>query len=482
MTPSSPPTTPSSPVTQQSMVTSVDPYLPGHGDDSFTVTRYELDLDYRVAGNRLTGRARLHARAGRTLSRFALDLTGLRVTKVLIGGRRPGRWTQRPGKLHIALADTVAVGAGFVVDVEYSGKPVPIAGTWGEVGWEELADGVIVAGQPDGAPSWFPCNDRPDHKASFRISVTTEPVYRVLANGALTERTNRAGGVRWVYDQPEPMATYLATVQIGRYDLLVTSEGPVRQLAAVPARLRSDFLTDFGRQGEMMALFEDRFGPYPFADYVVVVTDDQLEMPLEAQGMSVFGANHVDGRRGAQRLVAHELAHQWFGNSLTLERLQHIWLHEGFARYAEWLWSEHSGGRSAAALAHQAWDRLARLPQDLVIGDPGPERTFDDRVYTRGALTLHALRVTVGDDDFVATLRAWTGGHRHGTVTTAQFVDCAARHTPQPVDALLHTWLFDAALPPFPVAATRSTSAATPSGPATSSGPADRDRTATAPR
>jgi aminopeptidase len=318
------------------------------------------------------------------------------------------------------------------------------------VGWEELTDGVIVAGQPDGAPSWFPCNDHPSDKASYSIAVTTDPGYHVVANGVLTERMVMSSRERWCYEQVEPMSTYLATVQIGRYKVLETAAAPVRQLAAVPERLQALFRHDFGRQHEMMVLFERLFGPYPFASYTVVVADDELEIPLEAQGLSVFGRNHLDGRRGAQRLVAHELAHQWFGNSVTAGRWQDIWLHEGFACYAEWLWSEGSGGSSADVLARRAYERLAGLPQDIAVGDPGPERMFDDRVYKRGALTLHAVRLTVGDGTFFDTLRAWTRTHAHGTAVTDDFVDLATRHSDTPLRELFHAWLCQAPLPKLP--------------------------------
>ena len=203
-----------------------------------------------------------------------------------VNGRRAARYTQRVGKLTIWLASPVAVGAGVVLDIQYSGRPRPTVGTWGEVGWEELTDGVIVAGQPDGAPSWFPCNDHPSDKASFSIAVTADAGYHVVANGTLTERVVMSSRERWCFEQREPMATYLATVQIGRYKVIETSAAPVRQLAAVPERLQGVFRHDFGRQQEMMVLFERLFGPYPFADYTVVVADDELEIPLEAQGLS----------------------------------------------------------------------------------------------------------------------------------------------------------------------------------------------------
>jgi aminopeptidase N len=201
----------------------------------------------------------------------------------------------------------------------------------------------------------------------------------------------------------------------------------------------------------MMEVFVARFGPYPFeSGYVVVVVDDDLEIPLEAQGLSIFGTNHLGG--ADERLIAHELSHQWFGNSLTAARWRDIWLHEGFACYAEWIWSEDSGGPAADVLARQHHARLASLSQDLVLGDPGPVDMFDDRVYKRGALTLHALRHALGDDPFFALLRRWARDHQHATVTTPAFVELAEQVAGQPLADLFDRWLVATALPPLTTA------------------------------
>jgi aminopeptidase N len=204
----------------------------------------------------------------------------------------------------VSLPRPLAAGARAGVEVRYSGSPVPVPSPWGGLGWEELTDGALVAGQPIGAPSWFPCNDRPDDKASYRISVTTASPYQVIANGVLVGKRRAGGNTTWIYEQTEPMASYLASVQIGRYQL---SDVAGTRLA-YPTRLATRVRRDFGRQGEMMELFTDLFGPYPFTGYTVVVADDDLDIPVEAQGMSIFGRNHVDGMRGCERLIAHELA------------------------------------------------------------------------------------------------------------------------------------------------------------------------------
>jgi aminopeptidase N len=426
-----------------------DPYLPRQGNPGYAVQHYDLDLDYRVASNRLAGRARLTLVTIEAVARLSLDLAHLRVTKVAADTCRVARFRQRGGKLQVSFDGSVPGGSMVVLDIAYVGSPQPLDGPWGEVGWEELSDGVIVAGQPDGAPSWFPCNDLPSQKASFRIAVTAESPYTVVANGLLVDRRVRASRTTWVYEQSEPMATYLATVQIGRYDRH-TYDAVVPLHTFVPQRLRRGVAHDFERQPQMLAAFQDMFGPYPFAAYTVVVTDDDLEIPLEAQGLSVFGANHVDSRRGSERLVAHEMAHQWFGNSLTVARWSDIWLHEGFACYAEWLWSERADDRPAEMFARDAWDSLAALPQDLLLADPGPELMFDDRLYKRGALTLHALRRSVGDKSFFELLKSWATSRRHGSVSTEAFLAYAQQATDAPVVEMLRVWLTTLPLPSLP--------------------------------
>lgn len=431
---------------------SADPYLPGHGDPSWGAVHYALDLDYDVAGNRLHGEAVLDAVARKDLTRVVLDLAGLDVAKVTVDGRPPARWTHRGTRVVLTLREPLAEGASFRVVVKYAGAPEPLVERHhGDAGWEELTDGVIVAGQPHGAPTWFPCNDRPDDKASYAITVTVDAAYTVVANGELTERRRRSSATTWRFEQVEPMATYLATVQVGRYRTHTYDGAPVPLSAVVPEDVdRAGFEAAFGRQPEMLATFTELFGRYPFASYTAVVTADDLEIPLESQSLSTFGRNLCRDDWDAVRLVAHELAHQWFGNAVTLARWQDIWLHEGFACYSEWLWSEASGGQSADRWAAHHHERLTGLDQDLVLADPGPELMFDDRVYKRGALTLHALRRTVGDEAFFDLLRAWVAEHNGGSVSTEEFRVFAGERTGADLEALLDAWLVHPELPPLP--------------------------------
>ena len=428
-----------------------DPYVPGHGDLRFDVLSYALTLRYGVEENRLAGRATLRCRVARATDRLTLDLHRLSVTKVTVDGVRPAKFAHRNGRLEIRLQRSAAVGDELTVVVAYGGRPAPVGGPLGDAGWEELADGVIVAAQPHGAPSWFPCNDRPSDKASYVVELTAPTPYYVLCNGVLVEQRRGASTMTWRYEQSEPMATYLATVQIGRYRVRRLADDPVPIEIVLPEARRDDSDGPFARQDEMMRAFVRLFGAYPFeAPYRSVVTEDELEIPLEAQGLSIFGSNFLEDDWSTERLVAHELAHQWFGNSLTIRNWRDIWMHEGFACYSEWLWSEESGRETADVKAREHWKRLDDLPQDLRLGDPGPDDMFDDRVYKRGALLLHALRLTMGDETFFDFLRTWAARHRHGSVGRSDFVELVLEVGGNDCVDLVDEWLDELGLPELP--------------------------------
>ena len=421
-------------------------YLPDHGDDSFDVTRYALGLTYKPLGNRLDGDAVLSCVALTDTSAVTLDLAGLRVAKVWLDSS-PARYTHRGHRLRIPAA--LAAGQEFEVRVKYAGSPgVLKAPGLDDAGWEELTDGVLVAAQPHGAPTWFPCNDRPSNKATYAITMAAPKDYYVAMCGQLVGQRQRGSVTEWTWEMPHPMAPYLATVQIGRYERRDLGLGVV--VIAPPDLIGEGYDASFGQQPAMMEFFESAFGPYPFDDYTVVVTNDPLEIPLESQSLSTFGRNYATSDWDAVRLVAHELAHQWFGNAVTLREWRDIWLHEGFACYAEWLWSEESGRESATWWAEHHHGVLATLDQDLLLADPGPALMFDDRVYKRGALTLHVLRQVVGDHDFFDILQSWVERYSGGNATTADFEALAAEISGESHDDLFDAWLRTPELPDLP--------------------------------
>ncbi|MBF4562915.1 M1 family metallopeptidase [Microbacterium sp. VKM Ac-2870] len=424
-----------------------DPYTPESGDPSFDVESYDVEIDYRVRTNRLEGRTIINAVATVPVSAVSIDLVGLRATRVRVDGNRRTRFSQGPRKLRVTLPHRLQAGERFSIDVAYAGAPAPRRSRWGTIGWEELEDGALVASQPTGAPTWFPCNDRPDARAPLRLSVTTDAGYLPVLTGRPTGTSLSGGRVTVTAESSVPIATYLVAVHIGAYEQMALDDSDGVRVFA-PVSLRREVTRAFAEVPRMLELFAASFGPYPQEDCALVVTDDELEIPLEAQGLAVFGRNHLVPDE--QRLIAHELAHQWFGNSVGIGRWSDIWLNEGFACFSEWLWFEASGGPTVAQKAAKHYARLHELPQDLLLSDPGPDLMFDDRVYKRGALTLYALRCAVGDVVFSRLLREWVETYRHALATTDDFRALAARVAGRDLDDVFTPWLDRTALPPLP--------------------------------
>ncbi len=432
----------------------LDPYTPRSGTSEVRVNHYDLALDYDIQPNTLRARAVLDARVLEDCSALSLDLEGLTVERVLVNGQLSA-FKHSKHKVVVEAREGFFVEEALTVEIHYAGTPSPASGAWGDIGWEELSDGVLVAGQPVGAATWFPCNDHPSQKATFRVSVLVDSDYTAISNGDLVAVDQHGDRTSWTWESREPVATYLATVQMGQY-----RRGPVEPGRYPPSRVPLTLACGehlwaqaqhvLAKQHAMMAVFEQRFGAYPFDYYGVVVTDDELEIPLESQPLSIFGPNHMTESWESERLIAHEMAHQWFGNSVTPASWSDIWLNEGFAHYAEWLWSEASGRHPAQAQAREAYAELSASKQKLVIGDPGPKKMFDDRVYVRGALTLHTLRMSVGDQTFFTILQRWTAQNRCGNVTTAEFLALASEVSGRAVEPLLHEWLFEKKLPALP--------------------------------
>jgi hypothetical protein len=207
---------------------------------------------------------------------------------------------------------------------------------------------------------------------------------------------------------------------------------------------------DFKREPEILRFLAGLFGPYPFSAAGGIVDDaDGLGFALENQTRPIYSKVFWDVRsEPTDSVVVHELAHQWTGDSLALSAWKHIWLNEGFASYTEWLWSEREG----RATAQDYFDFYAGTPADdpfwsLTIGDPGPDLLFEIPVYDRGAMTLHALRLQIGDPAFFRLLREWVRSNTGGNVAIPQFIALAERISHQDLDGFFNTWLFTPAKP-----------------------------------
>ena len=270
---------------------------PSTGDPSYDVNHYEL-------AHRLQGRVQPARRGVRVLDAVAttevdtlqIDLQGLRVSKVTLDAcRRPRSLAPGQSKL-VVRRRPLAAGEKFRLTVNTRGALSRFRMATRATGWEELTDGVIVAGQPHGAPSWFPCNDRPSNKASYRMVVTARlRLPRRSPTVPWPRRRVGASATTWMYKQSEPMATYLATVQIGRYEHRTGPTAPVPDAGGHARAAAREVRRRVRRQPRDVARSSPTSsGPTRSRRYTVVITDDELDIPLEAQGVSVFGANFLE--------------------------------------------------------------------------------------------------------------------------------------------------------------------------------------------
>ncbi|MFD0901635.1 M1 family metallopeptidase [Actinomadura sediminis] len=468
--------------------TAGDPYVPGDGNGGYDVRHYGLKLTIMPdAAEQLSGTATITAEATARLARFNLDLTGLKVAEVTVNGER-ARTQRAQGELEVTPAEPLQKGAEFTTVVAYSGTPEPVNDpVLGTYGWIRTPDGVFVACQPSGAQTWFPSNDHPSDKALFDFEITVPAGLTAVANGVPeslpgggspggTPGAPRPGpgtpgepgtpggepgtpgggpgpavspiGARATttskWHVQNPMATYLATVTVGRFAFRngETPSGVPVISAADPSTPTS--LDAFHRTNtQVTEEFSKLFGPYPFASSGGIVDNADVGFALETQTRPVYGAYGV-----TPTLIAHELAHQWFGDSVSVTRWKDIWLNEGFATYAEWIWGERSGGPAPGDHFDRLYETGGGELWDVPPGDPGRKDMFHRSVYDRGAMTLHALRTEVGDAAFFEILKTWTREKKNANATTPQFVATAERVSGKRLDSLFQAWLYERGRPP----------------------------------
>ena len=423
-----------------------DPFFPQAGNGGYDVRHYALTLDYDQPANQLAGTAVIRARATQNLRRFDLDLRDFYdVSKVKVNGSPAAFSQQGEQELVITPDPRLRAGRAFKVKVRYSGQPEPITDPDESIeGWVPTDDGAFVVGEPQGSPAWYPVNDNPRDKATFDFSITVPAGLTAMANGVLVSNRTAGGRTTWDWRETDPMAPYLATATLGRFDLTIstTSAGIPTYVAVDPQLPKGQVLNTLPAAVDF---FTSIYGPYPFnAAGAIVDSAKVVGYSLETQTKPVFD------RMPDEATLVHETSHMWFGDSVTLTTWPDIWLHEGFATWSEWIWSEYRGNKSAAQWFNQLYNTPA---QDTAFwtpppGNPGtPVFMFNGTIYYRGAMTLEALREKIGDDAFFALLRDWATSNRYGNVTTAQFIDLAEQHSGMDLTQFFDVWLYRPAKP-----------------------------------
>jgi aminopeptidase N len=429
-----------------------DPFFPQAGNGGYDVKHYSLDLDYERASNTLDGKATIVAKATQNLSSFNLDLRGFEIPEIEVNGRDASFTRSGVHELTVTPQRGLRAGLPFVVQVEYTGTPTEVIDPDGtSEGWVPTADGAFVVNEPQGSPGWYPANDNPRDKATYDFEITVPEGITAIANGRLLWKKTRNGKTTWRWLEDSPMAPYLATATNGRFELRISKAGRIPLYHAVDPTVGNPALSfeRLGAEAEIIAFFSDLIGPYPFSTGGGVVDNGGVGYALESQTKSMYDVQGSSAGAPGASTVVHEIFHQWIGNSVTLTVWPDIWLAEGFARFAEWIYEERHGGRTAQSRFDALYARPAEHPFWATAPNalPGPDVLFSSPPYDRGGMTLQALRVKVGDATFFSILRAWYRENRNGNVTTADFVELAERKSGQQLDDFFRIWLLEPVKP-----------------------------------
>ncbi len=421
-----------------------DTPFPELGNPGIDVTHYDVDLKWDAGAGRIDGVVTLDIVPTESRRSLTLDAGGaLDIEFVTVAGA-PVEFRHEAPELRITPGQALIAGVGIEVAVTYSATPLPSEGINDFAGgWLVTDIGSYTLNEPDLARTWLPCNDHPSDKATWQIGITVAEGTTAVANGLLVSplagTPTGTGESTWIWDMADPMATYLLQVITGPYEI-VEGVGPngLPLVSVVLPDDRGAVQPYLDEMGPMIDYFDDLFGPYPFDVYGLAVTDSIPGIAMEEQTRSLLPRSlFLKGSdESRQFFLSHELAHQWFGNAVSPASWQDIWLNEGFATYAHWLWGEHLG---IAAVDEEA-QRALEEPRQFPPSQPG-DALFSNEVYEGGAVVLHALRRTVGDETFFAILRAWAGENEGTSKTTADFTALAERVAAQPLGAFFDQWL-----------------------------------------
>jgi aminopeptidase N len=426
-----------------------DPYYETLGNGGYDVEHYTIELGVEPLANQIKGTTLIQAVATQPLSSFNLDLEGLVVDGITVDGRAAD-YVREERELTITPAEPLPLDSEFAVTVSYHGSPESVRAVALPLltGWFHTDDGVInVMNEPNGAATWFPVNDHPRDKATYRFEITVPRPYVVVASGLLLETVEEGETVRHIWEMKQPMASYLASINIGEYVLesLPSAEGVIVR-NYFPPGFQESSKEGYAKIPEMLALFSDLFGPYPFGAYGVLIADadvewceDYMASALENQTLSTHCPDYSSG---LEWVVAHEVAHQWFGNSVSLKNWQDNWLKEGLATYAEWLWRWHNRGIEAGSTMEVADYYGVRSSPGALIGRPPADDLYNQAVYQGGALLIHALRLRVGEEAFFDILRTYTDRYKYGNASTDDFIALAEEVSGEELQEFFDAWLY----------------------------------------
>jgi aminopeptidase N len=420
------------------------------------VLEYDIRLAIGAERDEISAETEIvFAARGAGVREVALDFAGLTVEAVTENGR-PAKYERRDGRLVVTLNNTYPPLASFRIAVRYHGAPAD--GLYFKR--NKFGDRTVFADNwPDRARHWFPSIDHPYDKAKVEFFVTAPARYDVVANGRLIETTTRPDGTRlthWREDVPVPVycmvfgATEFSVIDAGGL-------GGTRVLHYLYPKDRERGLVDHGRALRMLEFYTNLVGPYPYEKLALVQSSTRFG-GMENASTIFFDENAYDGSGSLEGTVAHEIAHQWFGDSVTGADWHHLWLSEGFATYFGALFFERADGRDKfVRIMLTEKERYMGEAESVArpIHDPEVKDLFkllNRNNYQKGAWVLHMLRRVVGDEKFFAGVADYYRTYRDSNALTEDFRRVMERHAGRPLDWFFRQWIYEPGFPAYDAA------------------------------
>ncbi len=427
-----------------------DSFYPLLGNGGYDALHYQIELDINPSTNIINAQTTMTARATQNLAAFNLDFSGLTVDAITVNDQEVA-FSRQGAELTTYLTELVEAGDEFITTVHYSGEPETITDPgvpFTQLGWNIVNGAIFTVNQPSAAMTWYPANHHPTDKATFEFRLIVPSSLTAAATGVLVEETNHDDRTTTTWQMTDPMSTYLAAVYVGDFERVENRQADGLLIRDYIPRECPD-IGDAG-QGcasqirealaitpEVIDYFESLLGPYPFDAYGTIVMPFPLGFALENQTLSIHGIETL-----TPEIIAHEIVHQWIGNSSTAQDWSEIWLHEGFATYLSHMYLDEFHDIDINTKMRELETYMAAIdavpPNQIHI-----EQMFDISVYERGALTLHALRGFVGDDAFNDILRTHYQRSIHSNTTIKNFLDTVTQLGGTQAASLVGLWLND---------------------------------------
>ncbi|MFE9064585.1 M1 family metallopeptidase [Streptomyces violaceusniger] len=442
-----------------------DTLHPGLGNGGYTVRHTDLALRFAEDLKTYTATTTLRGRATHALSRFDLDLTGTTVRSVTVDGRE-ATWTRTGQELRVTPADPVPDGRGFSVEVTVH---APVAGPeeaqklgTSAIGMVRAKGVVQTINQPSGAHRIAAFADHPAQKAPTTITIAAPSRVNAIANGELTATRREGAYTVRRFESRHKLAPELIQIGVGHFTV-VKRRGPdgIKLRHALPTGQVNDLMPQLDTVvPKALRFLTRRLGPFPLRTYGIYATP--LGGELETQSLTLLATEELTKEgmeaNGSDTIVAHEISHEYFGNSVSPRRWSDLWLNEGHAVYYQGLWSQEAHGTDPADAMKSAYrDATAQLRKQGPVADPRlgafmPKdmAPYGWGAYEGGALVLYALRQKVGEATFQRIERAWVAEHRDSTAGTADFIRLASRVAGRDLGPFLRSWLYSTKLPAMP--------------------------------